>query len=416
MVAQAPPAPPAPPMPAAPPASNAVLWVAVGLTAAAVLIIPINTAVLFTSTGRDVPTPFYLLAMLQALAGLGGLVTGIVHAVRARRLQGGRAGFVGAIVSAVLAALAMIGAPVGVVLAWGLSALASAGGAWGRPLRVRGRVLHPGLRAGSDWTQGDRPRTDDLDRATRAALEALWLHDAQKEHASVPAFSRISWMLAAVGAPADLVAWSHRAALEEVDHARRCFALAAGYGGRSHDVEPMPDLLVGRGLGVAGNPLVTLAIESLEDGCLLEDFNADVARACELACEDPATRDVLGRIAREERSHADFSWALLAWLVKRGGAPIVAALEARVGRLARVRRPTAVSGKNAALVARADAARMRAHGRIADAEWAALWEMRLVETAQRVRSAVRGEPRRVLRGAAHRGASAPTLNRPSARA
>ena len=38
----------------------------------------------------------------------------------------------------------------------------------------------------------------------RAALEALWLHDAQKEHASVPAFSRISWMLAAVGAPADV--------------------------------------------------------------------------------------------------------------------------------------------------------------------------------------------------------------------
>ena len=411
MVAPASPASPASPAPATPAASNAVLWIAVGLAAAAVLIIPINTAVLFTSTGRDVPTLFYLLAMLQALAGRGGLVTGIVHAVRARHMQGGRGGFVGAIVSAVLAALAMIGAPVGVVLAWGLSALGSAGGAWGRPLRVRGRILHPNLRAGSDWTQGDRPRVDGLDGPTRAALEALWLHDAQKEHASVPAFARISWMLAAVGAPADLVAWSHRAALEEVDHARRCFALAAGYGGRSHDVEPMPDLLVGRGLGTARDPLVTLAVESLEDGCLLEDFNADVARACELACEDRATRDVLARIAREERSHADFSWALLAWTVKRGGAPVVAALEKRIAGLARVPRPTAVSSKNAALVARADPAAMRVHGRIADAEWAALWERRVVETGRRALAATRGDPRPVPASASD--ARAPVVSVPA---
>ena len=46
----------------------------------------------------------------------------------------------------------------------------------------------------------------------------------------------------------------------------------------------MPDLLRG-GLDMRGDPLVHLAVESLEDGCLLEDFNADVAAACEAACE-----------------------------------------------------------------------------------------------------------------------------------
>jgi hypothetical protein len=69
---------------------------------------------------------------------------------------------------------------------------------------VRGKILHPRLRGGADWTLGARPDVSRLDRPTRAALEALWLHDAQKEHASVPAFSRVSWMLAAVGAPAEL--------------------------------------------------------------------------------------------------------------------------------------------------------------------------------------------------------------------
>src|SRR5690606_38147187 len=53
---------------------------------------------------------------------------------------------------------------------------------------------------------------------------------------------------AAAGAPADLLARAHRAALEEIEHAERCFALAAGYGGRTRSVEPMPDLLLG-GLG-----------------------------------------------------------------------------------------------------------------------------------------------------------------------
>jgi hypothetical protein len=48
----------------------------------------------------------------------------------------------------------------------------------------------------------------------------------------------------------------------------------------------MPDLLVGA-LDVQGDPLARLATESLTDGCLLEDFNADVAGACEEASRIP---------------------------------------------------------------------------------------------------------------------------------
>lgn len=257
------------------------------------------------------------------------------------------------------------------------------GSAWGRPLRVRGRQLHPDLREGSDWTRGSRPDPSKLDAPTRAALEALWLHDAQKEHASVPAFSRIAWLLAAVGAPADLMEWAHRAALEEIEHARACFALAAGYGGRSHSVAAMPDLLLG-GLDLHADPVVTLATESLRDGCQLEDFNADVARACSEVCREPATRAVLETIAIEERSHAEFSWALLEWTIGRAPAKVLPAVEKCLAELATFPRPTAVNANSRVLVARADADRLLEHGRLPDERWGEIWEARLALTRQRL--------------------------------
>jgi hypothetical protein len=280
--------------------------------------------------------------------------------------------------------LSALGAPAGWLLGGLGFALAAGGGggAWGRPLRVRGRQLHPELRDGADWTEGERPDPSGLDLASRRALEALWLHDAQKEHASVPAFARISWLLAAVGAPAALVEWAHRAALEEIAHTRLCFALAAGYAGRSHTVEPMPELLLGA-LASSDPPLVTLAMESLSDGCQLEDFNADVAAACARVCEEPVTRAVLERIAREERSHAEFSWALLTWLLERDRGAVETAVRRALASLATYARPTAVSADKADLVARADAALLRRHGRLPDERWAALWDARLAATARR---------------------------------
>jgi len=288
-----------------------------------------------------------------------------------------RCGVIGTIVALVPVGLFMLST------LYFVAVFVTGGAAWGRPLRLRGRVLHPELRAGSDWTRGDRPDVTALDAPTRAALEALWLHDAQKEHASVPALTRVSWLLAAVGAPADLVEAVHLAVLEEIEHARLCFALAAGYGGRSHTVEPMPELLVG-GLDLGGDPLVRIAVESLNDGCLLEDFNADVARVCAQACRDAVVRGVLEKITREERSHADLSWRLLAFGLERGGVRVERAVTKALAKLEKTPRPTAVSKGNGELGARADAEAMRAHGRLADAEWGALWDARIGDTRRRV--------------------------------
>jgi hypothetical protein len=358
------------------------LKIAMLLLAAAVLIVPINFWV-WVSTGFG--PALVALGIAQLLAGIGSLVSVIAYTMRAQVSVAQKVGmwFMG------LFAMAMgLGGPLGIFLAEAFSHASFTGGAWGRPLRVRGRIRHPELRHGSDWTKGAQPEVNDLDAPTRAALEALWLHDAQKEHASVPAFSRVSWLLAAVGAPAELMEGAHRAALEEIDHARRCFALAAGYAGRSHSVEPMPELLLG-GLDLRGDPFEHLATESLADGCLLEDFNADVAAACEATCEEPAVKDVLHRIAVEERSHAEFSWALLEWVVARRDPRVLRAVEKAASTLERTARPTAVSSVKAALVAKADPAALRRHGRIPDETWAGLWTERLRETTRRVGSLLR---------------------------
>ncbi len=347
---------------------------ALGYALASIAVVPINFVVFLVAAatrGRETATGWDALFVALVLVQL---VFGFL-ACFARPRNNWAIGF---------GILGILGAPLG-AFAWFLSHidLGGLGGAWGRPLRLRGRVLHPELRAGSDWTRGDRPDVTSLDAPTRAALEALWLHDAQKEHASVPALARVSWLLAAVGAPADLVEAVHVAVLEEIEHARLCFALAAGYGGRSHTVEPMPELLVG-GLDLGGDPLVRIAVESLNDGCLLEDFNADVARVCAGVCRDAVVLGVLEKITREERSHAELSWRLLDFALERGGVRVERAIEKALAGLERTARPTAASRVNRELSAHADEIAMRAHGRLADAEWGALWNERLAETRRRV--------------------------------
>jgi hypothetical protein len=337
------------------------------------LIIPINFIVWVNFSHSSETNWFFLsLATLQLVTGFAAAVFAIkyVHKQGKNRYL--------AIFFGIMGPLIGLGGPVGIFLDL---MVRSIGGAWGRPLRVKGKILHPELRLGSDWTAGAQPDVADLDEDTKRALEALWLHDAQKEHASVPAFSRISWQLTAVGAPANLVELANRSAIQEIDHARRCFALAAGYGGRSHSVEPMPELLKG-GLDTHGNPMIAMAVESLQDGCLLEDYNADVAKECFEICQDVAVKDVLKRITREERQHADFSWRMLEWLLIRGGAPVQQAIAQTIAGLKNVPRPTAVSAEKAPLVTKADPEKLRAHGRLEDSRWAQLWLERLASTEQ----------------------------------
>jgi len=263
----------------------------------------------------------------------------------------------------------------------------------GRPLHIQGKPVRAEvhLGKGSNWARGQRPDSSHLDEPTRTALEALWLQDARGEHASIPAFSRISWQLVAIGAPSELLEWAHKAALEEISHTRLCFALAEGYGGRSYYVQPIPDMLVG-GLDLTNDPIKVIAIETIFDGCLMEGFFANLASVATIQCEEPATLAALEQIAHEEASHAAFSWALLKWLFKEHPTKLKAVIQNADYDLEAYRRPKAVNRKLKHLVEKANPELLIKHGRLPDEQWQQIWDDHLVKIQQDLQQLLKSNP------------------------
>lgn len=256
-------------------------------------------------------------------------------------------------------------------------------GAWGRPLRIRRKAVHPRIRASDEWAAGAAPDLTGLDDVTRATLAAWWLRDAQKEHASVPAFARLAWQLIALGAPAELLERTYRAGLQEIDHTRRCFALVSAYAGRPCGVMPMPELDTDHG----ATNLIQMATDSLVDGCFIEDLNSDAAELARSRVGDPAVRDLLDAIVRDERAHAALAWDIVAWCVREGGDPVVDAVRSAAAGLS-AEGGGLYDAELAALVARCDVADLHAHGRVPLADWPELYRRRLAATRARLEALV----------------------------
>jgi hypothetical protein len=162
----------------------------------------------------------------------------------------------------------------------------------------------------------------------RAALAAAWLGDALDEHASVASFARAVLELMAVGAPAELLAETTRAALDEIEHARLCFALARRFGAEHDGPGPLPSL--------APRPadLAIVARNTFLEGCVGETIAALAAeRAAASAASGPA-REALQRIAQDEARHAALAWRTIAWALQRDPSRVGAALRAEALRLA----------------------------------------------------------------------------------
>ena len=106
---------------------------------------------------------------------------------------------------------------------------------------VPGRALRDG-ESGVAVVAGAELRSDWLARIAAIDVSALaardritlahgWRHDAALEHASIASFAAFALDLMALGAPADLVARAHAAALDETRHASLCYAIATAYDG-----------------------------------------------------------------------------------------------------------------------------------------------------------------------------------------
>jgi len=162
------------------------------------------------------------------------------------------------------------------------------------------------------------------DGSVRDARRATaWAKSGAEEHASVASFARLTLSLMALGAPTELLAAVHHAALDEVRHAEACWELARHFG--AERVTP--------GAFPFGGPvevrvtLAELAYAATREGCLGETLGAHlVARAAALAPE-PDVRRALAAIAAEEAEHAVLSFRIVAWALATGGAETRAAVE-----------------------------------------------------------------------------------------
>ncbi len=168
-----------------------------------------------------------------------------------------------------------------------------------------------------------------LSPSRRDALAAHWEREAAFEHASVAAFAQASLALLAVGAPADLVAATHEAAIDEVEHARLAYGLASAYGGSARG----PGSLAGIGPTVPAS-LAALARDTFLDGCAGEAAAALALREAAAMATDGAVRAILTRIAEDEERHAELAWRTVAWALRTGGEEVAHALREATATLA----------------------------------------------------------------------------------
>jgi hypothetical protein len=136
---------------------------------------------------------------------------------------------------------------------------------------------------------------------------------AAAEHASIASFARTSLELLALGAPADLVRDTHLAALDESEHARKCYALASKLAGRKVGPGALP---VHR---LDAPTYATFAAATFIDACVGETVGAALLR--EMASRESVVevRTTLEEIAADEERHAELAFRTLAWAVAAGG-------------------------------------------------------------------------------------------------
>jgi hypothetical protein len=184
---------------------------------------------------------------------------------------------------------------------------------YGRPL-----TMDDGPRAASP-VQRDGWQAASSHAPLSAEQRARWARIGLAEHASVASFGRFALELMALGAPAELIAAAHRAALDEVRHAELAFGLASAHGDQvGPGPLPLGDLRIRA-------DLVGLAVATAREGCVAETLSAlQMAVARDQA--EGAERVALVEIAADEARHAALAWRTVRWALSVGGEPVRSAV------------------------------------------------------------------------------------------
>lgn len=152
--------------------------------------------------------------------------------------------------------------------------------------------------------------------ALNASKAQAWRLSGLAEHSSVAAFARAALELMAVGAPAELVADAHQAAIDEVRHASRAFALAQLFGG--DQVAPSafplkPELQISTNLS-------EVVRKNLEEGCMAEMVSLAKAKE-QLLQGGLITHEemALQQVFQDEARHAALAWRTVQWALRSDG-------------------------------------------------------------------------------------------------
>lgn len=183
----------------------------------------------------------------------------------------------------------------------------------GRPMMVAGIPRTAHAANNPDWSRAHS--TPPLSRSELDALANYWTEAALAEHASIASFSRFALELISLGAPPELLAAAHRAAGDEVRHARTAFNLASRYRGRP--VGPTA-LALPAAVPLHGD-LTTFALATFHEGCVNETLALFVAHEQHAEATDPAVRKALNAVIADESRHAELAWRTVRWALQRGG-------------------------------------------------------------------------------------------------
>ena len=148
------------------------------------------------------------------------------------------------------------------------------------------------------------------------------------EHASIASFNRFALQLLALGAPSRLVTAALDAARDGSATPRS--ATASPRGTRACRTGGKLELPIAP---LAVDP-VTVALETLRDGCIGESAAAELALEASRNATEPEVAGALASVAADEANHAELAWRTIAWLVAEYGEPVRSALAARAAELA----------------------------------------------------------------------------------
>lgn len=185
----------------------------------------------------------------------------------------------------------------------------------GRPLLVRGRPVRGASVGRGGFCNARLPPIDPsaLTREEREQVATHWMRVGAAEYGSVAGFYRFALDLMANGAPAELIVGAHRAAAEEIHHARLAFTLASRFAGGPVGPGPLgfPDAVP------IHRTLDALALATIAEGCTIETLSACLLREALERATEPAVVAALRKMARDEDRHAELAWRTVRWALSQ---------------------------------------------------------------------------------------------------